>query len=115
MRAVLERFAANTVIVEGEAPGADTMARIIGQELGFDVRPYPANWEGMAALGLPRGAAGPLRNQEMLDKEWPIDLVAAFHDRIWESKGTADMLKRADKANVPVRLYTYAYLALGAR
>jgi hypothetical protein len=47
-----------------------------------------AKWE---KYGL---AAGPIRNQEMLDTYKP-DLVVAFHNDIEHSKGTKDMITRA--------------------
>lgn len=44
-------------------------------------------------------AAGPIRNQRMLDEGKP-DLVVAFPG----GRGTADMVRRAKAAGVPVRL-----------
>jgi hypothetical protein len=44
-------------------------------------------------------AAGPIRNQRMLDKGKP-DLVVAFPG----GRGTADMIRRAERAGVPVRI-----------
>lgn len=89
-----------TIVVEGEANGADLLARGIAYELGLLVRPYPANWEKYG-----RGA-GPKRNQEMLDKEHtigePIDLVLAFP--VLGSKGTIDMMNRAKKAGIEVKV-----------
>ena len=40
----------------------------------------------------------------MLDEGKP-DLVIAFHNDLPKSKGTKDMVKRAQKADVPVLLY----------
>ena len=37
----------------------------------------------------------------MLDESKP-DLVVYFHDDIENSKGTKDMITRAEKANIPV-------------
>ena len=80
-------------IIHGGAKGADKLA---GSWAFFrDLVPeriYRANW---ADLGK---AAGPLRNQQMLDKE-AVDLVIAFPG----GRGTADMVRRARKAGVPVR------------
>lgn len=42
-------------------------------------------------------AAGPIRNQKMLDEGKP-DLVVAFPG----GRGTADMVRRAEKAQIPV-------------
>jgi hypothetical protein len=39
----------------------------------------------------------------MLDEGRPDEIVA-FHDNIAASKGTADMIRRAQKAGIPYRL-----------
>lgn len=90
-----------TIIVEGEASGADTLAKQAGHELGLEVREYAARWD------LWGKSAGTRRNQEMLDKEHapqdPIDLVLAFP--VVGSKGTWDMVKRAEKAGIKVKVF----------
>lgn len=83
-----------TIIVHGAARGADSMAAMIAQDMGFKTEAHPAQWE------LYGRAAGPIRNQEMLDSG--IDLVLAFHENLARSKGTKDMVKRAKKAGVEV-------------
>lgn len=84
------------VIVEGEANGADKMARQYAVQVGIPVHPYPAQWSRFGR------SAGPIRNQWMLDEEHP-DLVLAFHDDLANSSGTADMIEKAEKAGIPVR------------
>jgi hypothetical protein len=74
----------DAVIIHGDARGADRMGAKWGLERGAKVEPYPADWERY------RGAAGPIRNQAMLDHGQP-DVVLAFPG----GKGTADMVKRA--------------------
>lgn len=64
---------------------------------------YPAQWDRYGR------AAGPVRNQRMLDVARP-DLVVAFHDDLSRSRGTADMIQRAYRAGVPVRAYRSAAL-----
>lgn len=76
-------------IVEGEARGADRMARDAANQLGLRVFPYPAQWD------LYGRAAGPIRNQKMLDDNPDIIMVMAFHDDLDNSKGTQDMVRRA--------------------
>ena len=85
-----------TTIIQGEARGADTIAKIIGRKLHFKVIGVVADWDGQGH------AAGPIRNQLMLNMK--PDLVLAFHDDLTHSKGTKDMVVRALKAKVPVRL-----------
>ena len=53
------------VVIEGEAPGADTLAREAALQLGFPVMAFPADWEKHGR------AAGPLRNQRMIDEGTP--------------------------------------------
>lgn len=86
-------------LVEGEADGADKMARQYALKVGILVHPHPARWD---QLGF---AAGMIRNEEML-AEHP-DLVLAFHDDIASSKGTAGMIYLAKQAGVPVRLISH--------
>lgn len=88
------------VLIHGNCRGADVLAAEIGRGFGMTVRPYPARWaeEGRAA--------GPLRNQRMLDENPNIDLVLAFHNHIGRSRGTADMVRRAQKAGITVQIIT---------
>lgn len=117
MPALLKAYAAaagTVTIIHGDAPGADRHARDWGHVHGFDVEPYPADWDNCGPECDPghrkvnrRGdeycpTAGHRRNQRMLDEGKP-DMVLAFVDKpLAESKGTADMVRRARKAGVPV-------------
>lgn len=87
-------------IIEGEAKGADKLAREIGEEYKIPVLKFPANWIEFGK------SAGPIRNQQMLDEGKP-DLVLAFHDNIESSKGTKDMISRATKAGIFTILYSH--------
>ncbi len=78
-------------IMHGGAPGADTLAGEIAAELGCAAKVYPADWAAHSK------AAGPIRNQLMLDEGKP-DMVVAFPG----GKGTEDMIRRAKKAGVRV-------------
>jgi hypothetical protein len=99
----LELFDRDTVIIHGACRGADSWGGYIAYKLGFkDIRSYPAKWRDEE--GRFRKWAGPERNQEMLDKNPDIELVLAFHEDIWRSKGTKDMIERAKKANIEVKL-----------
>ena len=79
-------------IATGAAPGADTLADSWARSRGISVERYYALWRTYGKV------AGPIRNQQMLEKEWP-DVVIAFPG----GKGTADMVERAKKARIPVR------------
>lgn len=86
------------IIIEGGAKGADTLAKNAAIELGIEYREYKADWKRYGR------AAGPKRNQLMLDTENP-DLVIAFHEDLESGKGTKDMLKRAEKEGVKTIIY----------
>jgi len=76
-------------VISGGARGADTL----GERWAFDhkaeVEEYPALWEEYGR------AAGPIRNQVMLDVGIP-DLVVVFPG----GEGSKDMVRKARKAGV---------------
>jgi hypothetical protein len=88
-----------SVVIEGEAKGADTIAREVANHLGIPVLSFPADWKKYGR------AAGPIRNAQML-KEGRPDFVLAFHDNIETSKGTKNMVMLAKKAGIPTRVVT---------
>lgn len=90
---VLSAYPSGTIVIEGGAKGADRIANNIANELGFKVITFPANWKKFGR------AAGPIRNQQMLDEGKP-DRVIAFHHDLKKSRGTANMVKQARKAGV---------------
>lgn len=87
----------NTIIVHGDARGADKMAGHVANKLGYEVRPYPANW---SLYGV---AAGPRRNRAMFDTEQP-DLVICFHNDLNASKGSRHMVQYARSRGCPVNV-----------
>ena len=89
-----------TTLIEGEAPGADLISRKMALSLGVDVAAFPANWTKYGK------AAGPVRNQRMLDEGKP-DFVVAFHDNLAMSRGTKNMVERAERAGLPVIRITH--------
>jgi hypothetical protein len=93
----------DTEIIEGEARGADSIARDCAETRGLKVHKFPADW------GKYFKAAGPIRNSQML-KEGKPDLVIAYHDNIKESKGTKNMATISLKAGIPVYLNVEDYL-----
>lgn len=78
-------------IITGGADGYDRAAYDWGVVNWCMVTEHPANWKEHGR------AAGPIRNQYMLDTH-DIELVVAFPG----GRGTADMVRRARKAGVPV-------------
>lgn len=81
-------------IIEGGANGADTLAGEVARGLGLELEVYEAEWKKYGR------AAGPIRNAAMLASG--VDLVLAFHHDLEASKGTANMVRLATRAGVPV-------------
>ena len=92
---LFQLYGEDLVIIEGEARGADSMARDAAEKYGIPVEKYPAKWDEHGK------AAGPIRNRQML-KEGKPDLVYAFHNEIDNSKGTKDMVAISRQAGLPV-------------
>jgi hypothetical protein len=83
-----------TTLIHGGARGADSLAAEWAMANGIPVLEYPVTPEDWRTIGK---AAGPMRNQRMLDEGKP-DLVVAFPG----GSGTADMVRRAQRAGVKV-------------
>lgn len=83
-------------LLHGNAPGADRLARGIGNGLGhFDVEAFPADWDRYGKR------AGPIRNLEMLDQN--PDRVIAFSKG---SRGTQHTIDEARHRGIPVEVVT---------
>jgi len=88
----LARKHGSLTIIEGGAVGADRIARTWAYHSGHTIHTFEADWNRHGR------AAGPIRNQRMIDDGKP-ELVVAFAG----GRGTADMVRRAKAAGVPVR------------
>ena len=91
----MEPLPKDTVIIQGEAKGADTIVWICAELLGLKYESYPADWTTHHL------AAGPIRNKQMLEEGKP-DFVVWFHKDLPSSKGTANMIKQAGAAGINV-------------
>ncbi|WP_101791002.1 SLOG family protein [Nonomuraea indica] len=106
----------NVVVVHGACPkGADALAdRVASAWTGMAVERYPAEWTAPCGpvCRTPHrrrrldGAtycpmAGLNRNQFMVDLG--ADVLLAF--QVDDSRGTADCIRRAEQAGIPVRRY----------
>jgi hypothetical protein len=100
-------------LMQGCAEGADTIGGQWARRNGILVRERPADWDGPCGTECPPGhrrrnrrgtdycpLAGHRRNQQMVD-EGPLLFVAASYRK---SSGTADCMRRARKAGIPVLL-----------
>jgi YspA, cpYpsA-related SLOG family len=91
-------------LIHGAAPGADSLAdnfmfrsrKFLAQK-GYTVviDPHPADWDKHGK------AAGPIRNQEMVDLG--ADICVAFVAP--DSRGTVDCMKRARAAGIEILEY----------
>jgi hypothetical protein len=100
-------------LIHGAAVGADTIAAVIGKQLGFTVIPFPADWR--VKPDTPPGrirrrhgrnydvAAGMIRNVQMLD-EGP-DLVIAFQRS--RSPGTQHTIDEARRRGIPTEVHEW--------
>ena len=104
----------DAIIIHGDANGADKMAGMIAGEIGFEVETYPAHWHHNESCPpdckrYVGRAAGPIRNQQMIDEGQPT-MAFGFHDDIKTSKGAADMFRRLRKHTIENYLITSYYL-----
>ena len=87
----------DTVVIEGEASGADSIARRVAEKYGLKVVAYVAQWTTYGR------AAGPIRNRQMLEEGKP-DIVVAFHNNIESSKGTKNCLRQAEALGIKIMI-----------
>ena len=95
IKAYLDTLDSGTILIDGCARGADSLAGNLATGRNWGIMRFPAQWDKYGK------AAGPIRNQEMLDYGKPT-LVVYFHDDIENSKGTKDMITRGEMANIKV-------------
>lgn len=88
------------LLIHGGARGADEIAGLFGERLGWEIAVYPASW------GLHGRAAGPMRNARMLADGRPT-WGASFGalERMGRRTGTGDMVARLRAARIPVRSF----------
>jgi hypothetical protein len=91
---------AGVVLIEGDARGADRLAGALAKAHGWALEVYPADWQRHGR------AAGMLRNARMLRQGRP-ERVLAFTDDLTASRGTADMVRRAHAAGIPVLVVSH--------
>ncbi|WP_352812796.1 DUF2493 domain-containing protein [Mesorhizobium sp. M0387] len=87
----LHQERAISIVIHGDADGADRLSGTLAESRQIPVRAFPADWETH------RRAAGPIRNKQMLDEGTP-DLVVAFPG----GRGTANMVLQSRSAGVSV-------------
>lgn len=96
-----------TLLIQGEASGADSLCKAWARRNGVQTLDLAAQWDNIARTGavvrrrrdgtLYDAAAGGERNQRMIDEGRPEAAVAFPGGR-----GTADMVARLRRCGVPV-------------
>lgn len=98
------------VVIEGGAKGADSIARgwaarcrarySAQRTVHVQALTFSADWERYGK------AAGPVRNQQMIDDGAPELVIAFVNKALEDSRGTWDMVQRAQAAGIPYRVLT---------
>jgi hypothetical protein len=88
------------VLIEGDARGADRLAGALAKARGWELEVYPADWQRHGR------AAGMRRNARMLRQGRPERVIACTDD-LTASRGTADMIRRAHGAGLPVLVVSH--------
>lgn len=94
--AILDEIHAESIIslvINGDASGADRLSTLWALERCVPIHLGRADWKKYGR------AAGPIRNQKMMDEQRP-DLVVAFPG----GAGTQSMIRIAEKAGVRVEV-----------
>jgi hypothetical protein len=94
-KAVRESGFAVTEVVSGGARGVDALGEEWANQAGVPVKLFPADWKKYG-----RGA-GPIRNSHMA--EYSEALIAVWDGK---SRGTKDMVAKAQKRGLRVFVYT---------
>lgn len=87
------------LLINGGAPGADTIAREWAVDRKVDHLTLYAKWEIFG-----RKAAGPMRNRRMAKKNPRV--VLAFHEDWPNSRGTKNMVKQAEDRDLKVKRFS---------
>lgn len=94
----------DTLVIHGNCNGADKLGGHCAYTNDLKVKIFPADWERHGK------AAGPKRNQQMLDYlvseriNGKTVSALAFHPNISGSKGTKDMLNKLRLQNITYKL-----------
>ena len=83
-------------IVSGGAKGADSLAKLLSEDIGCKYIEYPAQWDKYGK------SAGYRRNVDIIQR---ADVVMAFWDG--ESKGTKHSIELAEKHNRLLKIINY--------
>lgn len=85
------------IVLEGEAKGADALAKDYVRDRNYLFKPYPADWKNWGK------AAGPIRNKAMVED---CDYCVAFWDG--QSRGTKSSIDFCKQIGKPCKVVYYA-------
>ena len=94
--AIMATLPIDAVVIVGECRGLDEMVIEEAEKRGLQIQLYVADWTAHGR------AAGPKRNQRMIDEGKPTEAHAFPLD---DSRGTWDCVRRCQKAGVPIRFH----------
>jgi hypothetical protein len=103
IRAELGRLPAGSVVIHGDAPGADALAGQVARELGLTAVRMVKNDANAQAYG--RRAAWKGLNARMLQQG--VELVLAFHTELGDpaqAHGTRHATQLVEQQGIPVRV-----------
>lgn len=92
----------STKIISGTARGADSLGERFANEMGLEIKRFPANWAGFGKR------AGYIRNEQMAQYAAEDDnygMLIAFWDG--KSRGTKHMIDLANKYNLEVHVIEF--------
>lgn len=100
---VMKRYPKNSIVIHGNASGADRLSGFFAKYLGMEVERFPY-------LGELGRAGGPVRNGHMVARTMHFarsrqPIVLAFHDDLYRSRGTWDCTCKALRAGLTVLHY----------
>ena len=96
------------LVIVGGARGADDCGRRAAADIQIDYEVYPAKWKMYGR------SAGPVRNKVMLKRllqlrelpGWEVKALA-YHDKIEDSKGTANMVALLEAEGIETEVKTH--------
>jgi hypothetical protein len=99
IRRELMALPSDTVVIHGDAPGADALGDTVARELDLSIEPFAKTSDDYQRYK--RGAWKGL-NERMLASG--AELVLAFHPAAEKSRGTKHLLRLASAAGVSVKI-----------
>ena len=92
----------NIEIVSGNCNGTDKLGEQYAKEHCIKTKVFPAEWKKYGR------AAGPIRNEKMIEYISNSDLPVVIAFVSENSKGTLDTIKRANKRNLKTFIFEYS-------